>query len=54
MGRNSNYKLKSFEVHHRLANRKYFFFFRLGFQSHSFQNMSLYLLDWMERCDNYR
>ena len=32
----------------------YFFFSVSGFQSHSFQNMSLYLLDWRERCDNYR
>lgn len=52
MGRNSNYKQKSFDVHQRLANRKYLFFSVSGFQSYSFQNMSLDLLDWMERRNN--
>lgn len=54
MGRNSNYKRKTFEVRHRLAYRRYLFLSVSGLQSRSFQNVSLYLLDWMERRDNER
>lgn len=54
MGRNSNYKWKTFEVRHRLAYRRYLFLSVSGPQSRSFQNVSLYLLDWMEGRDSGR
>lgn len=37
-----------------LQTENTYFFSVSGFHAHSFQNVSLYLLDWMERCDNYR